>query len=121
MTLNKVAPLSCDTENFCIYLETYQGIVAGTRTGSFVTVTPEQLQTPETKMHDQYAWAAFNFLVYVIAFCLLLSFIYIGVAWLYDRWQYWQDNETREINRLRDRICELEKKTFASKGEPNAS
>lgn len=127
----KITPLSCDTENFCTYLQTYQGIAAGTTItipaqhhlylDNLQQLSAEQPQTPETKMHDQYAWAAFNFLVYVIAFCLILSFVYIGVAWIYDRWTCWEYNQKQELSKLRGQIRELEKKTFAPKGEPNAS
>lgn len=59
-------------------------------------------------MTEPNSYAAFSFLLYVVAFCLLLTFLYIAIDWLYDRWATIQYDRKREIEKLQDQIKALQ-------------
>lgn len=81
--------------------------VSTTSAGSFSTLATINV---ERKMIEPNSYAAFSFLLYVVAFCLILTFIYIAVDWLWDRWASIQYNRKREIESLQDQIKDLERK-----------
>lgn len=83
--------------------------ITGT-TACCTTLAQVTIPRTERKMIEPHSYAAFSFLLYVVAFCLLLTFLYIAVNWLCKHWTSFQYDRKQEIEKLQYQIKALESK-----------